>query len=463
MRTAICLGICFASLLQGCAMSGTIRHDAVAHETAIADLTDKFLVENILQARDKAPLHFVNIPLIHESIQTGATLSAAVPFAARHGSTTRASAAAGASIQVSPSFDIALLNSKDFVTGIASPIDPKFLKYWLDRGLDRRIVLLLFIGEVDITESSSGMTARIKNSPRDSIEAVLQDERDALNQKAPDRCGSSDFSRYLTIVNKLRESLTANLYRERTQVGEDFDIDMKAQFKDLAGLDPTKFVVERTPRGRHRLYSLSQGFSLALCYGEKDQPGQVSLNGARAPSANACSSKTVSIDIGAPAGNAAASLPLFRTSANGDQYCAVYERFLKNPSDRNLKLSFSVRSVGEMVQFLGDLVAYQERLEQARKFELGGRLQRHNSPVTIDYCYTGEPCLSRGPAGVLLDVHADPATARFEVDYRGETLWVGPYSQADHSLEVLSVVQQLIDLNRSASDVRPTPIVQVVP
>ena len=33
----------------------------------------------------------------------------------------------------------------------------------------------------------------------------------------------------------------------------------------------------------------------------------------------------------------------------------------------------------------------------------------------------------------------------------------------DHTLEVLSVVHQLVDLHKSASDIRATPYVQVLP
>ena len=447
--------------LQGCTMSGAIRHDAVAYEAAINDLTDKFLVENILQARDKAPLHFVDIPLIHESIQTGATLSATTPFAARNASTARASATAGTSIQVSPSFDLAHLNSKDFVTGIASPIDAKFLKYWLDRGLDARIVLLLFVAEADVTDPASGVTIRIKNSPRGSIDEILKDERDALAGHPPDDCGASDFSRYLAIVNKLKPTLTANFYKERTQVGEDFTLDTFKQFKDLTSLDPAKFVIERAPGGLHRLYAVGQSANLSLCFEDSGQRGQALIKGSGVANSTACQGSIVNKPSGPPPSEEPKPSPLSRSESTESRYCPVFTRFLKSPS--TFKLALGVRSVGEMIQFLGDLVAYQDRLAAARDLEFGGKLQRHNDPVTIDYCYVGEPCSPNIKGAVLLNLHASADGARFEVVYRDESFWVGPYSALDHSLEVLSVLHQLIDLNKSATDVRPTPVVQVVP
>ena len=68
------------------------------------------------------------------------------------------------------------LHSKEFITGITSPIDPKIVKYWLDRGLDRRIVLLLFFSAVEIIETQSAKgpvnTIRIANSPREAVDVI---------------------------------------------------------------------------------------------------------------------------------------------------------------------------------------------------------------------------------------------------------------------------------------------------
>ncbi len=236
MRSMVYPTLAIAAICQGCAMNQEIQHDAVVYEAAIDDLTDRFLVENILQARDKAPLHFVDIATIHESIQTGATLGATAPFGKHNGATTRASVTPGLSIQVSPSYDVSHLDSKDFVTGIASQIDPKFFKYWLDRGLDSRIAMLLFAREVAITEVSSGDTIRLKNAPRESFPQIYMDELSAAAGEPKDECGSSDFSRYLAVVNRLQNSITTNTYTERTQVGGDFDLLTDQKFKELTSL-----------------------------------------------------------------------------------------------------------------------------------------------------------------------------------------------------------------------------------
>jgi hypothetical protein len=104
----------------------------MSYDDIIEDTTNKLLLLNILRARDKAPLHFADIPLIHESIQQTASLQAVVPFGVPRSSTLRDTATAAMGVQMAPSFDVVHLDSKDFVTGIASPIDPRFVKYSID-------------------------------------------------------------------------------------------------------------------------------------------------------------------------------------------------------------------------------------------------------------------------------------------------------------------------------------------
>src|SRR5438874_7173868 len=45
-----------------------------------SDIADKLLLRNILRARDKAPMHFGDIPLIHESIQVSASLQSQILY-----------------------------------------------------------------------------------------------------------------------------------------------------------------------------------------------------------------------------------------------------------------------------------------------------------------------------------------------------------------------------------------------
>src|ERR1043165_2188482 len=130
------IAICLAIVLHGCGFSSTvIKTDALSFGGVIEDTTNKLLVTNVLRARDKAPLHFADIPVVRESMQQTISLNVFEFLGSRIPTTTTDSRTAGASLQMTPSFEINQLHSKDFITGISSPIDAKVVKYWLDRGL----------------------------------------------------------------------------------------------------------------------------------------------------------------------------------------------------------------------------------------------------------------------------------------------------------------------------------------
>jgi hypothetical protein len=73
MRRVLAFGL--SMLLCGCGVSpALIKTDTIAFGEIIEDTTNKLLVVNVLRARDKAPLHFSDIPVIRESMQQTASL-----------------------------------------------------------------------------------------------------------------------------------------------------------------------------------------------------------------------------------------------------------------------------------------------------------------------------------------------------------------------------------------------------
>jgi len=194
------LACIFCMWLGGCGFvsSSIIKADSLAFNDVIEDASNKLLVLNILRARDKAPLYFADIPVIRESMQQNATLSAIEFSGPIAGTGSRNSRTGGIGFGFTPSFEVTHLHSKEFHTGMATPIDAKFVKYWLDRGLDRRIVLLLFFSAAEIverrSEKSPVTTIRIMNSPRDAVDVITR-RRGAQAGAEAVRCDTqSDFA-----------------------------------------------------------------------------------------------------------------------------------------------------------------------------------------------------------------------------------------------------------------------------
>lgn len=498
----VSLAACIAAIaLVGCTVPATvIRNQSVSYDDAIEDTTNQLLLLNILRAKDKAPLHFDTIPSIHESIQANAQLQAAIPFGPLNKSTARNTATAGAGVQVSPSFEIDHLVTKDFATGIASPIDPKFVKYWLDRGLDRRIVLLLFFSRAEITaadDEGKPHTIIVRNSPADALDALDSQEKFGDISGAR-RCDTqSQFQHYLKLIDSLT-TFTARYVTERRKLAEGLTLDPKSPFKDLAtlaALDPAKFQWVRTDKNHYTIYAISPTPKTVLCFANEP----VATNSQTPSDRSACLQSVVeSTDGDSQQSETPPQLPSPQVSlrTSPSTYCQVFNRYIsevntaaKTPdagkAPQAAKTSSSIRlesrSVGEMIQFLGDLVAYQEELK--RRTPQPERVFHLNDPVTLGYC-PDEPSGSRmfGCADVFFNLRHSTCGTRFGVTYRG-ALWAVPnYSRhlgsscpgeeaasddsepaKDHTLEVFSVVQQLVDLQQSATDILQTPYVQVLP
>jgi hypothetical protein len=497
MRPALNFGLLLIFvLLVGCgAQSAVIRTQALSYDDVIEDTTDKLLVLNILRAKDKAPLHFDEIPSIHESIQATASLQASWPFGPRLANANtgpRNMIQPTLGVQVTPTFEVDHLDTKDFVTGIASPVDPKFVKYWLDRGLDRRIVLLLFFSAVTITETerdAAGLkvdvrTVRLMNSPRIALE-TLQQQISVLGQgsvPAELRCDTiSDFQRYLKLIDSL-QPFAAKYYRER-QLLATIKPDTSSFLKDMQGLDPEKFQVVPNPQDKSRLdlFTLSADAKTSLC--------PIPTSGA-APKTQTCIQlqPEASTEEQIPPEQLPMVPPDLALRDKPSNYCATINGLIagRGFSDATnahatVEIRLEIRSVGEMIQFLGDLLEYQDELAQILSRPAGAPI-RLNDPLTFGYC-ADQPAGSTGSGcdDVFFNLPPSTCNSRFAVSYRGRTYAVPNYNppedgpcesrQAgmrrttgrDHTLEVLSIVHQMVDLQKSAKDIRETPYVQVLP
>ena len=203
MRTLIVIGL--SALLSGCGLSNPIlKSEIVSYDDVIEGATDKLLVLNILRARDQAPLHFMALPSLRQVITQNNSLSLLELTGPRNGSTQRSTATLGMSFQVSPSFDLNHIYTKEFVTGMTSPIDPKYVKYWIDRGFDKRIVMLLFFSSVEITQGKGALAKKIvvTNSPKESVEQIRSRVRNNERRYCEGKWSPATANHFMQVVLK---------------------------------------------------------------------------------------------------------------------------------------------------------------------------------------------------------------------------------------------------------------------
>jgi len=346
-------------------------------------------------------------------------------------------------------------------------------------------VLLLFFSSAEIVETDSAGRShviRIANSPRDAIDWIRgAGEADADPALRCD--GLSDFQRYLKLINSLR-TFYARAYTERRLLADNVPAtkDVK-EVQSIAQLDPSRIEWVRKPSG-YSLYAVSPEPKIALCFFDANAKSEMIGTDATSRDRSGCFRSVVDVGASEAVAGAGIETPVFPGGAQRPSaYCTQYNRFLRltpgRDSETMLTLRLQIRSVGEIIQFLGDLLEYQDAIDQAAHQHPERRLTL-NTPVTFGYCpdVPAEERVRSGCGDIFFNLWRHGCEGRFNVAYRGATYAIGPHdalSQSaggacvsaagakDHTLEILAVVNQLVDLRKSASDLRATPYVQVLP
>jgi hypothetical protein len=488
ITTRVAAALLISVLLTGCGYwSSTIKSQSANFANVVEETSDSLVLINILEARDKAPLHFTEFPKVTNALQATASLQSAIPFAEeRIGGALANSVVAGTvtpnlTVQSAPTFEVDNLDTKEFVTGMSSPIDPKYVKYWMDRGLDNRLLIFLFVSSIQIEakhylpydakpgDKPIDAVITVKNFPRATADLI----KPCTDSSATNCHLRTDFEFFLRIVNAMdTNDITANAYLERKPLG----LGVPLYAKDVAKFDSAKYQLEYLSNDKYNVYSVDPAGNIALCFQNLParQLGAPSSGPAADSSPNPCHVSTITDPTGpakipvppvqiSDAGIPPCPIEGSPNSAPTSRYCDLIQKFdLAQTSHvmTDYSIGLTIRSVAEIVRFLGDLLHYQDVLQQDNDL---------NVPVTLGYnatCHAplhpSRDCLLRD-GGAIFRVNGDDSNARFKVAYREKTYSVGEYSPLDHTLEVFSILNQLIGLNKSATDIRSTPLVQVVP
>jgi hypothetical protein len=325
-----------------------------------------------------------------------------VAFANLIGSTVPSTAGPTLSAQTSPTFDVGTLDSQDFTKGLLSEIDPRIIKTPFDQGIDPRIMMLLFFSEYRNSRGERFVNnfSCDRSHPIDAERGCLARVQDYLHEVDG-----------LIASKGLPQQLQANVYVILSPIGGTLsgNWSLKDNLADLRQLDTAKY----TLIGK-RLYSISQPL-LAICHERNHR-----------------------------------LYPLFDQSVTGTDSCTKSEVIVEHPSRANYSLW--VRSTYDMLQFLGQVLRFQEEkgnnrcltLDAAdRHCDSGDVLFQVNAPV-------GKPVVATRYAGRSYTLSDRGCRTDFE-------------QPCDNSLQVLAILELLLNANKAAKDIIATPRVQVVP
>lgn len=146
-RFLVC--VCLGLSLSGCVSSQMITSRAVGYNKVLEETNNQMLLLNVVRARYRHPMYFTGFTLIRgsQSLQVG-TGNVAIPFGG--GAPNIYTANPSVNLNINPSYDVAVLDTKEFMSGITTPVDMKTLKYYWDQGWSQQMLLFLFVRKIEL-------------------------------------------------------------------------------------------------------------------------------------------------------------------------------------------------------------------------------------------------------------------------------------------------------------------------
>lgn len=167
----VALAACvLATAIEGCAVIDRAdpRHDTI--NRAAANARNESILLNIVRASHDVPLNFVAFSRVSgsQSAQANVGLPAfgvgPVPLVSSvQKQIVFGSSVFNANTNVNNSFDIGILESKEFYSGLLTPVDLATLNYFVRQGYSRQLLFWLFVES--IRETVNGRTYEYRNDP----------------------------------------------------------------------------------------------------------------------------------------------------------------------------------------------------------------------------------------------------------------------------------------------------------
>lgn len=445
------LAILFAALgsLAACSLSGVVDQDVLDYFRVNDLATNRIILLNVLRAKDRAPLHFSELSQVRGQVSVSLTAAATMPIGPlAHTTSPRGSSNDSANVSTAPSFDIVSLDTKDFTTGVMAPITPATMKFFLDEGVNFRLVLMLLTsgmrpaGEQELIlnepESARNVCYPEQNLPfnaRPSSYQILDPSEPCSGHSEP------EFYGFLRLLNNMRRVYAIN-YRSAHPVGPPFSPSMDAQsLRSVAAVDPAKYQLKPVANGKLQLVTVAKEESVVLC--EEPSPGKQPL-----PIALVTASSTEDLEVPEDA-----CVPRSSAGSDGDTSSSAGKITLGVTPGTYV---ISLRSTLEVIEFLGRILDFQETASTSS----GDRC------VTLSAMQPGEATCG---GEVLFRLRHTATDYDIGLDYNGQYWAVPPAGvckeggSCDHTLETMSMVALLLNQNKSAKDIPTTPAAEIVP
>ncbi|MDR3522252.1 MAG: hypothetical protein P4L54_11645 [Acidocella sp.] len=451
MRPLGLLAFLALPLLSACSLKPIINHQVVDYLNVSAIASNQTILQNILRAKDGAPLHFGEFADIRGSLSINTSVSSTVPYGpiGVSKSTLRDALTAGAAISSSPSFDIDSLDTQDFTKGVMSPITPDTAEFFLNEGIDYRMVLMLLVSGVQpagsdemlLNEPNSSRIVCYKTPPGSnalpSNYTIIEAGASCAGTSEP------EYYAFLRTINNAGRLYPVTAEGTPKLIGKPFNLDLPKDLRAIAAIDPTKYTMARTKNGQFQLMSATRKTSVVMCSDTGSGPQVVGVLASSVAQVPKVPEKACEPGNGA--------------SSEDDNVLPASAGPMKSVP------VFKLRSTLEVIQYVGQVLAFQEQQTAAHP-DLPERC------ITLEYEKLTGPTCNGGVLFHLIGPTPGPSLEQGNsVTYNGET-WSLPDPEActnpercDHTLQTMSMISLLLNENKSAKDIGTTQAVQIVP
>lgn len=136
------------SLFSGCSFAPHIANDAVDYNLAQEKANNELLLLNVARAFRGYPMYFSGLTEVTGDLQFNSSLEAELPIGGDADNIYPFTPSL--TYQSNPSFKVSILDDKDFIRGILTPISKETVEYYWDYGWPREALLHLFVEKLEV-------------------------------------------------------------------------------------------------------------------------------------------------------------------------------------------------------------------------------------------------------------------------------------------------------------------------
>lgn len=394
------LALAAVLLASGCATQSNLAEQATKANLVFEDSGNRILLLNVLRAYTQRPMYFSSITKMTSPLGAG-RVSVGASFGLGRDVINDILTLTPQYTPDVPSFDLQQWDQQKFYTGFTKTVPTPVFGNYLERGWPQRLILALFVREI-VEETKDGTT---------------------LYWNYPER--KEEFHAYTELLDRLTRDCTVRLKgAELTDFGPALSSDAVSKISELAAARKESLAIKKDPKTG--LWQLKKGSASDELVLTPRHATATRVKGA------ACKAPAVA------------------------KFGAL-EQGLAKLTGEDKRYSLQLRSPEQIVYYLGELARAQldgpyvgDGSQRGAPYIPGIRHGPANEPVPIFVVMRDEPAVPAAIA-VTYDGHAYSVPASRLL------------AQGSLSTTVLSLLSELIGLQKEASETTPTTTIKLTP